>query len=398
MDRNKMDKTMNCLRKIGIVSFLVFMIPAFSGSVFSQVFHHSSPTDSLTERWAWALQEAGKQKAKSGFWIGYSIRRLMREHQYIYSTPEHIVSGTHFADFPRGDSLEKILSGKVTYTPLSDEEKVKREAERALANLENIKKSEQKVWKDVAILYLFGPGSSNVPETFCVSNLYLPFVPEGLPIFWLDHAEGPQSISILSNFYGRSNQEKLKKRIISIIGLHGTSEHAVAFLEKVLGGSEPDTLRARAASELGDQDHERAVKILHQTAKEDRSHEVRKKSVYGLEDINLPSAADALIDIAQNGKDREIRKRSIDCLADIASKKTTAALRNVVDNDKDTDIQKRAVYALEDLPDDEGIPYLVDIAKTHRKLTIRKAAIYCLGDSDDPRALQALIQIIKSKR
>lgn len=389
---------MNRSKKIRLVSMVLFITVAFSGSIFPQVVRYPNPNDDLNARWDWALREAQKQKVKSAFWVGYSIKRLMGEHQYIYSTPEHTMSGTHFADFLRGDSLEKILSGKITYTPLSDEERVKREAERALANLENRKKSERKVWKDVAILYLLGPDSSNLPKTFRVSNLYLPFDPEGLPIFWLEHAEGDQSISILSDLYGKSDQEKLKKRIISVIGLHGTSEHAVSFLEKVLGSHDPDVLRGRAASELGDQDHERAVKILHRAATNDRSFEVRKRSLYGLEDIDLPSAADAVIDIAQNGKDREIRKRAIDCLADIASKKTAAALKNVADSDGDTDIQKRAVYALEDLPDSEGIPYLVDIAKTHRKLAIRKAAIYCLGDSEDPRALQALIQIIKSKR
>ncbi len=380
---------MNYSKKIGVVSVLIFTIAAFSGSIFSQVTRHPNPKDNLISRWDWAKQEARKQNIKHGFWIGYSIKRLMREHQYIYSTQEHTISGSHFTDFPKGNPLEKILS---------DKEQVKSEAKRALDRLENTEKLEQKVWKDVAILYRFGSNSSKVPITIRVSNLYLPFDPEKLPIFWLDQAEDAQSLSILDDLYTSSNQEKLKKRILTIAGLHGTSEKAVAFLEKVLKSRDPDTLRARAASELGDQDHEKAVRLLHQAAKDDRSFDVRKRSVYGLEDISLPSAADALIDIAQNGKDGEIRKKAIDCLADIASKKTAAALKNVVEKDKDTDIQKRAVYALEDLPDDEGIPYLVEIAKTHRKLTIRKAAIYCLGDSDDPRALQALIQIIKSKR
>lgn len=380
---------MNCSRKIGFVSVLIFTIAAFSGSIFSQVLHHPNPTDNITARWDWAKQEAGKRKVKNGFWIGYSIKRLMEEHQYIYSTDKHTISGSHFTEFPRGDSLEKILSG---------EEQVKREAKRALDRLENPEKSENKVWKDVAILFKFGSISSNVPIAIRASNKYMPFDPEGLPIFWLDQAENAQSLSILDDLYTSSNQEKLKKRILTIAGLHGTSENAVAFLEKVLKSRDPDTLRARAASELGDQDHERAVRLLHQAAKDDRSFDVRKRSVYGLEDINLPSAADALIDIAQNGKEREIRKKAIDCLADIASKKTADALKNVVEKDQDTDIQKRAVYALEDLPDNEGIPYLVDIAKTHRKLTIRKAAIYCLGDSNDPRALKALIQIIKNRR
>jgi len=341
------------------------------------------------------MQEAGKLKLKDGFWIGYSIKRLMWEHQYICSTDEHTITSSHFPNFLRGDPLEKMLSGKVTYIPLSDEEKVKLEARRALADLEREDKPMRKVWKEVAILYKFASSSSRIPETFRIGNLYLPFDPEGLPIFWLDKVEDAQSIPILSEIYESANREKFKKRVLTVVGFHGTSDQAVSFLEKVLKSKESDTLRARAASELGDQDHERAVKLLHQTAINDRSYEVRRRSVHGLEDVELPSAAEALIDIAQNCKEREIRKRAIDCLADIASKKTTAALKDIAYKDGDTDIQKRAVYALEDLPRNEGIPYLIDIAKTHHKVTVRKAAIYCLGDSDDPRALQALIDIIK---
>jgi hypothetical protein len=386
---------MSCSKKIVIAATLVLLTASFTPLIFSQVFHHPHPTADLIERWDWAVQEAGKLKFKDGFWIGYSIKRLMGEHQYICSTDEHTITSSHFPNFLRGDSLEKILSGKVTYTSLSDEEKVKLEARRALAGLEKESEPMRKVWKDVAILFKFSSSSSRIPETFRISNLYLPFDPEGLPIFWLDKAEDAQSISVLSKIYESTNIEKLKKRTLTVVGLHGTSDQAVSFFEKVLKSKEPDILRARAALELGDQDHERAVKLLHQAAINDRSYDVRRRSIYGLEDIELPSAADALIDIAQNCKEGEIRKRAIDCLADIASKKTAAALKDIAYEDGDTDIQKRAVYALEDLPRNEGIPYLIDIAKTHHKVTVRKAAIYCLGDSDDPRALQALIDIIK---
>ena len=386
---------MSCSKKIIIASILVLLTAALTPLSFSQVFHHPNPTANLIERWNWAVQEAGKLKLKDGFWIGYSIKRLMWEHQYICSTDEQTITSSHFPNFLRGDPLEKILSGKVSTIPLSDEEKVKLEARRALDKLEDRGRSEQKVWKDVAILFKFSSSSPRIPETFRVSNLYLPFDPEGLPIFWLDKAEDAQSISILSDIYESSNREKLKKRVLTVFGFHETSDQAVSFLEKVLKSEELDTLRARAALVLGDQDHERAVKLLHQAAISDRSYEVRRRSVYGLEDIELPSAADSLIDIALNCKEREIRKRAVDCLADIASKKTTAALKDIAYKDSNTDIQKRAVYALEDIPRNEGIPCLIDIAKTHHKVTVRKAAIYCLGDSDDPRALQALIDIIK---
>jgi len=391
------EESMNFVKRICVGSLVIFMAAVFSRPIFAQVTRHPNPKDDLTKRWNWAEQEAGKQNLKHGFWIGYSIKRLMEEHRYIYSTQEHTISGSHIVDFPKGDPLEKILSGKVTSAPLSDEDQVKREAKRVLDRLRNTKKLEKKVWKEIAILYRFDPDSSKIPITIRVSNLYLPFDPEGIAIFWLGQAEDAQSLSILDNLYTNSRQEKMKKRILTIVGLHETSENAVVFLRKVLKSRDPDTLRARAASALGDQDHESAVRLLHRAAKDDRSFEVRKRSVYGLEDIDLPSAVDALIDVTQNCKDREIRKRAIDCLADIASNKTAAALKDVVDNDEDTDIQKRAVYALEDLSDDEGIPYLIDIAQTQRKLAVRKAAIYCLGDSNDPRALQALIQIIKSK-
>ena len=389
---------MNEIKRWGLAAVLLFIVAASPAFILSQVARCPNPNEELDARWEWANQEAARQKLEHGFWIGYSIERLMREHQYIYSTDQHTISGSHFTGIPKGAPLEEILSGKASTSPILAEEQVKEEAKRALERMENPQRQEKKVWKDVAVLYKFGSVSPGIPVTIRVSNLYLPFDPEGLPLFWLDKADNTQSLSILEDLYTSSQQEKLKKRILTIAGLHGTSGQAVAFLEKVLKSSEPDTLRARAASELGDQDHEKAVKLLHRAAIDDHAFEVRKRAVYGLEDIDLPSAADALIDLAQNGKDREIRKRAIDCLADIASQKTAAALKDVAENGEDTDIQKRAVYALEDLDDNEGIPYLVEIAKTHAKLTIRKAAIYCLGDSDDPRALRALIEIIKNKR
>ncbi len=241
-------------KRIIITTIPVILFAVFPLLSFSQVFRHPNPTANLIERWDWAMQEAGKLKLKDGFWIGYSIKRLMWENQYVCSTDEQTITSSHFPHFLRGDPLEKILSGKVTYTPLSDEEKVRLEARKALADLEDRGRPEKKVWKDVAILYKFASSSSKIPETFRAGNLYLPFDPEGLPIFWLDKAEDAQSIPILSEIYESANSEKLKKRVLTMVGFHGTSDQAVSFLEKVLKSKEPDTLRGRAALELGDQD------------------------------------------------------------------------------------------------------------------------------------------------
>ena len=100
--------------KIGFVLMLIFMMTTLSGSIFSQVTHHPNAGVDLEARWEWAKQEAGKQKLKNGYWIGYNIKRLMREDQYIYSTDKHTITGSHFTHFSKGELLENILSGKAT--------------------------------------------------------------------------------------------------------------------------------------------------------------------------------------------------------------------------------------------------------------------------------------------
>jgi hypothetical protein len=51
----------------------------------AQVIHHPRPNSPLAERVDWAFQEAEKAGFAKGFWIGFSIRRLMGEHSYTAS-------------------------------------------------------------------------------------------------------------------------------------------------------------------------------------------------------------------------------------------------------------------------------------------------------------------------
>jgi len=386
-------------RKFFYTAFLVFLLaasPLFSFA--SQVFHHPRPTDKLNERWDWAIQEAKNQDVKDSIWIGYSIKRLMGEYSYISSTSRYSFRGYHpFLSRMEDETLEKIIYKRDTSPGLSEEEQVKLAAKIALAEIENRRRPGRTVWKDIAVLFKFESRSSQIPEAIRLNNLTLPFDLEGFPLFWLDKTEDEESISLLSGLYKRSIPDQLKKRILSAIGFHGSSELVVPFLDKILKSKEPDSIRGRAASELEDHETEQALKILHETAKNDRSFDVRKNAVNALEDMDLPGATDVLIDIARNTQHTEIRKRAISSLAEKASEKVAATLEDLAYEDDDTEVQKRAVYALEDLPDGQGIPYLIKIAKSHWKKIIRKKAIYCLGDSGDPRALQALIDILKEK-
>lgn len=386
------------LRKYFAVFLLALWMTASPSLFFSQVFHHPRPSDKLIERWDWALQEARKLGLKDGLWIGYSIKRLMGEYSYIYSTSKYTMSGHYpFPSYLRGKALGEIIYGKDFDVVLSAEEQVHIAAKRTLEELRKKRKDKSKVLKDVAVLFRYRSSSKKIPEALRLSNLSLPFDSKGFPVFWLDHAEDGESITLLGSIYKSKIPEKLKKKTLSTIGFHQKSEIVVPFLEKVLKSKESDALRGRAASELEDHSTEQALKLLRQAAKNDRSFYVRKNAVYALEDMEHPGSTDALIDIARNSDDMEIRKKALYGLAEKASKKAEEALEDIAYEDEDTEVQKRAVYALEDLPDGRGIPYLIKIAKAHPKLVIRKKAIYCLGDSGDQRALKALIDILQKK-
>jgi hypothetical protein len=381
-----------------IIAFLLF--PSYLIPVDVDIFHYPRLADNLEARWNWAVKNGTTQGLKNGFWIGYTIKKQMGENTYYVSKGIGICtvrSSYPFHSYMRGKTLGEILHGKRSEPELSNMEQIKQVAKQALDKLKNSRRTQRKVWKDVAILFQFVPNSSKTPKQIKLSDLFVSFDPEDMPIFWLDKADHNQSFLLLRRMYENVKVESQKKRFLSAIGIHSNSDRVVPFLEKVLKSKETDAVRGRAAIELGEHDTKHALEILFQTAKHDHSLYVRKKAVSGLEDMRQEAAVDALIELARRAESMVIRRRAISALGDIASRKTTAALEEFVYNDDYTEVQKQAVYAFEDLPNGEGIPYLIKIAKTHPKVKIRKSAIYCLGDSGDSRARDALIEIIRKK-
>lgn len=364
----------------------------------SEIIRHPRPGDKLEARWNWALENAGKLKPRHGYWIAYSIKKMMGEFTYFATTGTYMYSTSHpSSSLFRGKTLEEMVYGRRSVPEMSVEEQIKSIAKQALESRKSPRKPQRRVWKDVAILFKFKNSGSKTPETIRFTNMTVAFDPGERPVFWLDKSADAESFQFLSRMYAKAGREDLKKRYISAVGLHSSSDLIVSFLTKVVKSRESEKIRGRAASELGDHDTKASLAVLMDTARKDRSVYVRKRAVYGLEDLKQPEAVDGLIDLARNANHRDIRKAAISALGDIASEKAVSALEDFVYDDDDTEVQKRAVYALEDLPNNEGIPLLIKIARSHPKTKIRKSAIYCLGDSGDPRALETLISIIKKK-
>lgn len=365
----------------------------------AQVIHFPGPSASLEARWDWARDTAAREGKAGGYWIGYSIKIWMEAGSCMGSTGTYVFhtrrSSLHFM---RGVPLGELVYG-AAFEPagVSDEESIRRAAREALSEREGTARSRPRVERDLAFLFHFGGAGSQLPDQVRFSNLEVPFDAEGQPLIWVDKAGDIESLTLVSDIFQRVKDLKTGKRLVRAAALHAGSDRVVSFLEKILQSRQPDELRARAASCLGDHHTGRSLALLRRAAESDRSLDVRKRAVSGLEDLGSPEAAEVLISLARRGEPREIRKRAVSALGDIASDRAEAALEGMVYAADDAEIQKRAVYALEDLPDRRGIPCLIRIAETHPSLKVRKAAIYSLGDSDDPRAREALIEIIRRR-
>ena len=377
-------KSFCLLCALGLILVSAGALPAL------QVIRHPAPNGPLAGRLDWALQEAAKIRPGKGFWIGFGVRRLMGEHSQI---------GMNVCFTSESPSLEEMIYGRrpAAERKISPEQEVKDAARHALDPAAP-GGGERKVIKEIAILMKFTPTETRKPQSVSISSLSFGVSLEDLPLFWLGPAADDDSIRLLENFYGPAASKELRSSLVEAVALHRKADLVVPFLERILNGREPESLRAEAAEFLGDQDDVRALDILRRTVRTDASLEVRKGAVSGLTEMDLPAAADVLIDLALNGREAEVRDEAIQGLAEKATKATIATLEQLATTDKDTEIQKQAVSALADLPAKGGLPYLIKIAKTHPVRDVRIEAIEALGDFHDPAAVKALVEIIKNSR
>ena len=378
----------------------VLILPQLNGAV--RVIDNSSTTGTLQAKWSQSLATGLKQN--KSFWLAYSVDRLMAENAYFISNAKisgciHTSSLSTFSGTPLG----KLIYGKdveiIKPNRKSEKEQVKEAAKKAIADIKNKhrKHNYKKVKKEVAVLFLFKPGLDKEPAKIRQSNMGLPFESNGEPIYWLGKTDENNSVLLLKGIFAAIKGDKTKRSLLSAIGCHSNSHQVIPFLAKVVNSDQPDTVRSKAAGELGDQDNPSAIDILLNTAKKDHSLDVRRKAVNALEDLDFPAAVDALIDIAKTANNTYIRQKAINTLGDVGSKKAADALNNIAFKDPDIDVQRKAVNAFEDLPHNEGVPYLINIAKTHSKPYIRKKALDCLSDIKDPRAFEAIKAIAKEK-
>jgi HEAT repeat protein len=380
-----------------LLSILAYAFDLHAGSGNVTVTHAPDSIKSLKAGWDWAMKAGESRNAGNGFYIGYSIKRMMGENSFI---------GSWSTDREDEKTLSEIIYGKkVEGSQFRYSRTTSEAARKALDDAREKKHSQKKVLKEVALIFRIEKGS--MLADIKVSNIVLSARLKDAPLFWLGQPDDEASIEMLIGLYkdlgkGKSGKysddlDETKEDLVMAVAMHdNSSQRAFGFLEGVLTGKETDDIREKAAFWIGESQNPKGVNLLFRTANNDRSEDVREKAVFGLYLNRSKPADEALIELARKSKDRPARKKAIFWLGQKAVKRSAEVLNDVVENDKDNAIQKAAIFALSQLKDGTGVDSLIKIAKTHKNMGVRKKAIFWLSQSDDPRALDTIIKLIEN--
>jgi len=344
-------------------------------------------TGSLSQRWEWARQAVRREGLASGYWIGFSIEKLMEENAYI---------GCFLGNGSGEISLASLLRGEAPLVPSRIRNFSFFSGGRRFRNEGNDRMTKW-VKKRVGVLFRFAKGGDALPEAVGAVDDRWPVAFEGKTLIWLGPATEDESLGLLAGLYDRPAAGKLAERIVSTAGIHEASVPVLAFLERVAKSRAPEPVRVEAVSCLGGYRDQRSLRALIPLAKADASLEVRQEAVSALGEIGNPEAVDVLIEVARSTGPAKVREEAVQALAENASSKVLSALERIIADDPVRNIQEEAVQALSEIEDGTGLPLLIKVAKTHAVVEIRKSAIEALSESSDPRALAALIELAKKK-
>ena len=342
-------------------------------------------TPALADRWKGAVEEAKKRGFSKGYWIGYSIQRLMPENSFI---------GAFYSDTRRNKpSLSELLSGREQVEVFPERTSGNFTVTDGVTFVGDTDSRRHKVMKEIGILFHISAAAET--DQIKVTNLSLHVDLEGDPLIWVGGADNRESIALLKSRFETTRSSRVKERAIEAIGLHAPSSDVLSFLRDILTGSEAGKVREEAAFWLGQMDTDEALKVLVEAAETDRSEKVREGAIFGISQMEGDRGVDALIKLVRNNSDKKVREKAAFGLGQKASEKAVATLKDVVFSSDDTDVQKSALFALTQLPDQSGVEYIIKIAKTHPNPKVRKEAVFWLGQCDDERAIEALIKIVR---
>ena len=162
------------------------MLSSWLGS--NAVAQHPNAATSLKERWAWGLAKSGQGENQTGFWMGYSISRLLDSDAYV---------------------------GTVNVSALP----------RSSASRQKRGLPAKELEQDVVFLFNL-QGGTDIKDIRKIEVNNRPWIldRDKKPVIWLGRASEEESIHLLLDMYPQVGARKLKARIMVGAELHSEPE------------------------------------------------------------------------------------------------------------------------------------------------------------------------------
>jgi hypothetical protein len=192
---------------------ILALVALSQASIAQEAVYYADSTQALNKRWAWAMEQASQSRFIDGYWVGYSISRLMEENSTIGSVS---IKNDRVYRMP-GKSLSELIYDNPTPMELNFPET----------------KSPQKVLKEVGIFFYIAPNDRSVVKveqsTFSLSVNF-----KGKPLLWLGRTANEPSFDLVEQLYRKALSTDLKDELMCVVSVHDNAARRRAFLSSVL--------------------------------------------------------------------------------------------------------------------------------------------------------------------
>ena len=322
------------------------------------------PTDSLAERWRWALADAARQGI-GDFWIVYS-----------FETP------THAQDLMMSDTRE----GSFVTTATGE----LRSQGPPLADLLD---DTAALTGKVAVLLHYRGARADAIDRGGYRSTRLGFEFGRTPVFWLGLAAESESFGRVRELFEQVRNEKIQVLLIELASLHPNSDVVLPFLTRLVDPSNPVAIRSEAAEGFNHHHDPRSVETLLRVARTDAASEVRAEAAETIGEVQTPQSIPALTDLVNNSPDSAVRREAAEAFADQPAERALPAIDRVLAASADDEVLAEAIEALGDIADARVLDMLVRTAAAHPSRRAQQEAVETLGEIEDPEAVAALSRI-----
>ena len=322
------------------------------------------PTDSLAERWRWALADAARQGI-GDFWIVYS-----------FETP------THAQDLMMSDTREGSFvsaSGELRSQgpPLAD-----------------LLDDTAPITGKVAVLLHYRGARADAIDRGGYRSTRLGFEFGRTPVFWLGFAPESESFGRVRELFEQVRNEKIQVLLIELASLHPNTDAVLPFLTRLVDPSHPVAIRSEAAEGFNHHHDPRSVETLLRVARTDPASEVRAEAAETIGEVQTPQSIPALTDLAINAPDSAVRREAAEAFADQPAERALPAIDRVIAASADDEVLVEAIEALGDIADARVLDMLVRTAALHPSRRAQQEAVETLGEIEEPEAVAALDRIV----